>query len=46
MKGHERPLTRVKYNRDGDLLFSASKDHTPNVWYSCDGEKLGSYGMR
>ncbi|KAM0929166.1 hypothetical protein ACQ4PT_001796 [Festuca glaucescens] len=32
MKGHERPLTFLKYNRDGDLLFSCAKDHTPTVW--------------
>ncbi|VAH91937.1 unnamed protein product [Triticum turgidum subsp. durum] len=31
MKGHERPLTFLKYNRDGDLLFSCAKDHTPTV---------------
>lgn len=29
MKGHERPLTFLKYNREGDLLFSCAKDHTP-----------------
>ena len=25
LKGGERPLTQVKYNAEGDLLFSASK---------------------
>ena len=29
VKGHERPLTMVKYNREGDLLFTCAKDHTP-----------------
>lgn len=43
LKGHERPLTFLKYNRDGDLLFSCAKDHTPNVWYAHNGERLGTY---
>ncbi|KAJ3683858.1 hypothetical protein LUZ60_014085 [Juncus effusus] len=43
MKGHERPLTFLKYNRDGDLLFSCAKDHTPTVWYADNGERLGTY---
>ncbi|KAI9137650.1 eukaryotic translation initiation factor 3 subunit I-like protein [Paraphysoderma sedebokerense] len=42
-RGHTRPLTRVKYNRDGDLLFSAGKDKNLKVWYSHNGELLGSY---
>ncbi|MCL7043408.1 hypothetical protein MKW94_018749 [Papaver nudicaule] len=44
MKGHERPLTYLKYNREGDLLFSCAKDHTPTVWYAHSGERLGTYG--
>uniref|UniRef100_A0A453HXN2 Eukaryotic translation initiation factor 3 subunit I n=4 Tax=Triticinae TaxID=1648030 RepID=A0A453HXN2_AEGTS len=43
MKGHERPLTFLKYNRDGDLLFSCAKDHTPTVWYADNGDRLGTY---
>ncbi|XP_026419947.1 eukaryotic translation initiation factor 3 subunit I-like [Papaver somniferum] len=43
MKGHERPLTYLKYNREGDLLFSCSKDSTPTVWFANDGERLGTY---
>lgn len=43
MKGHERPITVVKYNADGDLLFSASKDNVPNLWSSVNGERLGTY---
>eukprot|EP01035_Chromulina_nebulosa_P017558 gene17558-23122_t len=45
LKGHERPITTVKYNAEGDLLFSASKDQVPNVWYSSNGERLGTYGF-
>jgi translation initiation factor 3 subunit I len=43
LKGHERSLTHVAYNRDGDLLFSCSKDNKPTVWYSDNGERLGTY---
>ena len=43
LKGHSRSLTFVKYNRDGDLIFSCSKDHIPCVWRSANGERLGSY---
>lgn len=41
--GHERALTQIKYNREGDLLFSAAKDQRPNVWYSLNGERLGTF---
>jgi len=43
LHGHERSITQIKYNRDGDLLFSAAKDTKPNVWYSLNGERLGTY---
>ncbi|KAL3582352.1 hypothetical protein D5086_016684 [Populus alba] len=43
MKGHERPLTFLKYNREGDLLFSCAKDHNPTVWFADNGERLGTY---
>ncbi|KAI8353116.1 WD40-repeat-containing domain protein [Mortierella sp. GBAus27b] len=43
LQGHERSLTQIKYNREGDLLFSVSKDHVVNVWYSHNGERLGTY---
>lgn len=36
-------MTQVKYNADGDLLFTASIDKVVNVWYSHNGELLGSY---
>lgn len=44
LHGHERSITTVRYNRDGDLLFSSAKDHFPNVWYAINGERLGTYG--
>lgn len=43
LHGHERSITQIKYNRDGDLLFSTAKDTKPNVWYSLNGERLGTY---
>jgi len=43
LKGHERPVTQLVYNNDGDLLFSASKDRKPTVWYAETGERLGTY---
>ncbi|KAG8809368.1 translation initiation factor eIF3 subunit [Serendipita sp. 400] len=43
LQGHERSLTQIKYNADGDLIFSCSKDHRINVWYSHNGERLGTY---
>jgi len=46
LHGHERSITQIRYNREGDLLFSAGKDHYPNVWYSINGERLGTFGSR
>lgn len=43
LQGHERSITRIRYNREGDLLFSCAKDATPNVWYSLNGERLGTF---
>ncbi|RUS30966.1 WD40-repeat-containing domain protein [Jimgerdemannia flammicorona] len=41
--GHTRSLTQIKYNREGDLLFTVSKDKVVNVWFSHNGERLGTY---
>ncbi|KAK9358913.1 WD40-repeat-containing domain protein [Lipomyces starkeyi] len=43
LKGHERPLTQLKYNKEGDLLFSTARDKIVNVYYSHNGERLGTY---
>ena len=37
------PLTFLKYNVEGDLLMTCAKDHTPNLWYADDGERIGTY---
>jgi translation initiation factor 3 subunit I len=42
LKGHERSITVVKYNYDGDLLFTASKDHVPSMWAE-SGERIGTF---
>ncbi|XP_070294930.1 eukaryotic translation initiation factor 3 subunit I [Salvelinus sp. IW2-2015] len=43
LHGHERSITQIKYNREGDLIFSVAKDTVANVWYSVNGERLGTY---
>mmetsp|Transcript_1151 Transcript_1151/g.1614 ORF Transcript_1151/g.1614 Transcript_1151/m.1614 type:complete len:322 (-) Transcript_1151:306-1271(-) len=43
LKGHERPLTYVKYTHEGDLFFTCAKDHHPTVWFGDTGERLGTY---
>mmetsp|Transcript_32334 Transcript_32334/g.30846 ORF Transcript_32334/g.30846 Transcript_32334/m.30846 type:complete len:361 (-) Transcript_32334:213-1295(-) len=45
LKGHERSITTVKFNADGDLLFTCAKDYKPTVWFSDTGERLGTYGF-
>jgi len=43
MVGHSRPLTALKYNHDGDLIFSAGKDGIACLWDSETGERIGTY---
>lgn len=43
LQAHTRSLTKVLYNSAGDLIFTASKDSVPNVWWSHNGERLGSF---
>lgn len=43
LKGHGRGITQLKFNREGDLLFSASKSKEINLWRAKDGERIGSY---
>jgi translation initiation factor 3 subunit I len=46
LHGHERSITMIRFNREGDLLFSCAKDQYPNVWYSINGERLGTFGSQ
>jgi len=43
LQGHERPITVIKYNYDGDLLFTASKDQIPSIWRVENGERIGTF---
>jgi translation initiation factor 3 subunit I len=43
LKGHDGPLTCVRYNKDGDLLFTTCRRGRINLWYSDDGERIGTY---
>lgn len=43
LHGHTRNITKVLYNRDGDLLFSAGKDKRVVLWRVSDGEPIGTY---
>ncbi|TPX22899.1 translation initiation factor eIF3 subunit [Coccidioides immitis] len=43
LQGHERSLNQIRFNHDGDLLFSVAKDKILCAWYSANGERLGTY---
>lgn len=44
LKGGTQPITDVKYNSDGDLIFTASKDKSGiSVWWSDSGERIGTF---
>jgi translation initiation factor 3 subunit I len=43
LNGHGRSMTLVKYNKDGDLLFTISKEKSAAVWWADTGERLGTY---
>ena len=40
---HERPVTQVKINYDGDLLFSSSVDKKICLFYAVSGERIGTF---
>jgi WD40 repeat protein len=41
LQAHEKPITTLKFNYDGDLAFTGSSDKKINVWDSYSGERLG-----
>jgi len=43
LQGHERSLTQIIFNAEGDLLFTASKDSIVNVWFTSNGDRLGTF---
>ena len=42
-KGHSKPIKDLQFNRDNDLLFSASTDRYITLWSSEYGERIGTY---
>lgn len=42
IKCHERPITQIKFNKDGDLIFTASKDSVATLINS-EGYVMGAY---
>lgn len=42
IKCHERPITEIKFNSDGDLVFTAGKDSVSTLLRS-DGTVVGEY---
>lgn len=43
LNGHGRSMTLIKYNADGDILFTISKDKAAAAWWSDTGERIGTY---
>ena len=44
LKGHSKPIKDLQFNKDNDLLFSASTDRLITLWSSEYGERIGTYG--
>ncbi|KAK1443216.1 WD40/YVTN repeat domain containing superfamily protein [Babesia gibsoni] len=43
LRGHRRPLTCVKVNKEGDLLFTCGKDANLLLWRTDTGQQIGKY---
>lgn len=45
LHGHMKSVSMLKFNPDGDLLFSCAKDTVCSAcgWYTRNGHMLGSY---
>jgi len=43
LQGHERPLTCLKFTRDGELMFSSGLDGNVCCWRLPDGQRMGTY---
>ena len=43
LKGHDRPLSYVTFNKESDLLFTCGKEGVINVWFTTNGERLGTF---
>ena len=40
---HTRPMSRVKYNRDGDLIVASSVDQNISLINAENGNRIGTY---
>ncbi|XP_026194316.1 eukaryotic translation initiation factor 3 subunit I [Cyclospora cayetanensis] len=45
LQGHDRPLTWVQFNRDGDIMFTCGKDANLSLWRTEDGRRIGTYDV-
>jgi len=43
LKGHDRPITSIRFNHEGDLLLTASKGTAIALWRTENGERVGTY---
>lgn len=40
LQGHERSITQIKYNREGDLIFSVAKDTVNKKLYTTQNNAM------
>ena len=43
LQGHSRPIKDIKFNKDGDLIFTASSDRLITLWAAETGERIGTF---
>jgi len=43
LQGHSRPIKDIKFNKDGDLIFTASNDRSVTLWAAETGERIGTF---
>jgi translation initiation factor 3 subunit I len=43
LQGHSRPIKDIKFNKDSDLVFTASSDRLITLWASETGERIGTF---
>ena len=46
LTGHSRPVRKVMYNYDGDLLFTCSDDKTICMYNSFDCSRVGVFDIK
>ncbi|EGR27601.1 hypothetical protein IMG5_193540 [Ichthyophthirius multifiliis] len=43
LRGHEKPISVIKFNFDGDLFFTGAAEKKVNVWRNHTYERIGSF---